>query len=104
MSTELTQAHGVAHLSDEGGPQRFSLAALVAALRSLRATPSLEHLNSLLQEVELDEEDLRPYRSFKPGTYARHRVYRNDFAATMKSGGPSALVKKIDELSAKALK
>ncbi|MBV9044656.1 MAG: ABC transporter substrate-binding protein [Alphaproteobacteria bacterium] len=38
------------------------------------------------------------------GSISQLSVYRNDFAATMKSGGPSALVKKIDELSAKALK
>jgi phospholipid transport system substrate-binding protein len=38
------------------------------------------------------------------GSISQLSVYRNDFAATMKAGGPSALVKKIDELSAKALR
>jgi len=38
------------------------------------------------------------------GSISQLNVYRSDFAATMKSGGAAALVKKIDELSDKALK
>ena len=38
------------------------------------------------------------------GSISQLNVYRSDFAATMKSGGAAALVKKINELSDKALK
>jgi phospholipid transport system substrate-binding protein len=38
------------------------------------------------------------------GSISQLNVYRSDFAATMKSGGATALVKKINELSDKALK
>ncbi|MBS0469804.1 MAG: ABC transporter substrate-binding protein [Proteobacteria bacterium] len=38
------------------------------------------------------------------GNISQLSVYRSDFSATMKSGGASALVKKIDALSDKALK
>ena len=38
------------------------------------------------------------------GSISQLSVYRSDFAATIKSGGPQALVKKIDALADKALK
>lgn len=38
------------------------------------------------------------------GSISQLNVYRSDFAATMKAGGAAALVRKIDELSTKALK
>ena len=38
------------------------------------------------------------------GSISQLSVYRSDFAATVKNGGPQALVKKIDALSDKALK
>lgn len=66
-----------APVDSEQTPQSRSLAALVDELRGLAAVPSLEKLDSLLEGVQLSEEDLRPYRSFKAGNYARHRVFRN---------------------------
>ncbi|HUO90461.1 MAG TPA: ABC transporter substrate-binding protein [Rhizomicrobium sp.] len=38
------------------------------------------------------------------GSISQLNVYRSDFAATVKAGGAPALVKKIDDLSARALK
>jgi phospholipid transport system substrate-binding protein len=38
------------------------------------------------------------------GNISQLSVYRSDFSATMKAGGASALVKKIDDLSDRALK
>ncbi len=38
------------------------------------------------------------------GSISQLNVYRSDFAATIKAGGATALVKKIDELSDKSLK
>ena len=48
-------------------------------LSGFKAVPSLESLSQILEKAEVTSEDLRPYRSFKPGTYARHRVCRSEF-------------------------
>lgn len=40
--------------------------------------PALPEITSWLQQLPLAAADLRPYISFKPGTYARHRVFRNE--------------------------
>lgn len=61
----------------EQPPRSGSLRTLVNELSSLNGVPSLEQLDSLLENIQLSEEDLRPYRSFKSGNYARHRVFRN---------------------------
>ena len=61
----------------EQPPRGASLQALVNQLTSLNQVPTLEQLDALLEEVQLSTEDLRPYRSFKAGNYARHRVFRN---------------------------
>ena len=54
-----------------------SLQALVNQLSALSGAPTLEQLDTLLEDVQLNAEELRPYRSFKVGNYARHRVFRN---------------------------
>lgn len=46
---------------------------------SLRAAPSLDDLHAWLGQVNVEKEELRPFTGFKPGTYARHRVCRNQF-------------------------
>lgn len=56
-----------------------SLGALVERLTALSRTPSLEELKSWLQEVEVEDAELRPFVGFKAGTYARHRVFRSEF-------------------------
>jgi cysteine dioxygenase len=63
---------------DKSFPQSFS--ALRGKLEALREVPSLDEINSWLREVFVKTEDLRPYMGFKAGTYARHRVFRNDYA------------------------
>jgi cysteine dioxygenase len=63
---------------DETFPQSFR--ALRRRLEALRDVPSLDDLNAWLLEVEVGTEDLRPYIGFKAGTYARHRVFRNEHA------------------------
>lgn len=40
--------------------------------------PALPEITSWLQQLPLAAADLRPYISFKAGTYARHRVFRNE--------------------------
>src|ERR1043165_5778579 len=80
MSTNVTPSDSfpLAVEKDETFPQSFR--ALRRRLEALRAVPSLDELNRLLGEVEVGMDDLRPYVGFKAGTYARHRVFRNDFA------------------------
>jgi cysteine dioxygenase len=79
MSTNITPA---VHLSNlvEGKPQLFSLAALIETLCALSHPPTFTDLNDWLYRVEVTPDDLRPFRFFKQGTYARHRVLRNEFA------------------------
>ena len=60
-------------------PLRFSLGALTETLRALRQPPTLQQLGAWLQKVEVEAAELRPYVGFKAGTYARHRVFRNEF-------------------------
>lgn len=59
---------------------RFSLSALVETLSTLVEAPSLPELNLWLRQVQVDSAALRPFVGFKMGTYARHRVFRNEFA------------------------
>lgn len=40
--------------------------------------PELPEMTAWLQQLPLAAADLRPYISFKAGTYARHRVFRNE--------------------------
>lgn len=58
-------------------PSGGSLKSLVNQLRALNQAPTLQQVDSLLEDVQLSAEELRPYRSFKAGNYARHRVFRN---------------------------
>lgn len=65
-------------VDSEVAPTAGSLKSLVNRLSTLHQTPTLEQVDSLLEEIELNAEELRPYRSFKAGNYARHRVFRNE--------------------------
>ena len=58
---------------------RFSLDALVETLSALDDTPQLSELRDWLRRVDVEPAELRPHVGFKPGTYARHRVFRNEF-------------------------
>jgi cysteine dioxygenase len=80
MSTNVTPSDSfpLTIEQDETFPQSFR--ALRRRLEALREVPSLDDLNRWLGEVEVGMDDLRPYVGFKAGTYARHRVFRNDFA------------------------
>lgn len=57
----------------------LSFQALKETLKALRATPTLEDLDRWLSSARITEDDVRPFRFFKQGTYARHRVMRNEF-------------------------
>ena len=79
MSTNITPAARFPKLVEERHPV-FSFRALSATLRDLRAAPSFEDISAWLSRVTVTSDDLRPYRFFKAGTYARHRVVRSEFA------------------------
>jgi cysteine dioxygenase len=79
MSTNITQTIHSTVAVDSDSTRSSSFRALIKTLGALRQPPLLEELNLWLHEVEVTDEDLRPHRAFKPGTYARHRVFRNEF-------------------------
>jgi cysteine dioxygenase len=54
------------------------LRTLTDTFAALRRRPALAEMTAWLQALKLDATDLRPYIGFKPGTYARHRVFRNE--------------------------
>lgn len=58
----------------------LSFRELVETLRHLRAAPAFDDLQRWLGEVAVDAEELRPYVAFRPGTYVRTRVLKNEFA------------------------
>lgn len=58
----------------------FSLASLVDTIDGLRVRPTLAQVDEWMARVEVSREELRPYVSFKEGTYARHRVFLCGYA------------------------
>jgi cysteine dioxygenase len=63
-----------------GTASGYGLADLVERLKRMDGAPAFEDLNALLGGVEVRTEELRPYISFKEGTYARHRVHLGEHA------------------------
>jgi cysteine dioxygenase len=79
MSTNVTSTNHLQKLV-EGKHQLFSFAALKETLGALQEPPTFADLNDWLYRVQVTSVDLHPFRFFKQGTYARHRVFRNEFA------------------------
>ena len=79
MSANIEQTITQSATVSEEQPRRFSLQEIALTLSRCEDVPTLETLSGILQKAEVTRDDLRPYRSFKPGTYARHRVFRNEF-------------------------
>ena len=77
MSTEVERPTVSATFEKKAVDSSFC--SLLKQLSELERAPSLEELNAWLSSVSVSEEDLRPHRGFKAGTYARHRVFRNQF-------------------------
>ncbi len=74
MSSSTTQhAAGPRNGAPQAG-SGYALAGLVERLSRPGAPASFGELNALMAGVEVLDEELRPYVSFKEGTYARHRV------------------------------
>ena len=79
MSTNVTHASPLTQ-PVEGNGRLFSFKSLTERLAALREAPAFADLGDWLYRVTVTADDLRPYRSFKAGTYSRHRVMRNEFA------------------------
>lgn len=56
-----------------------SLRALTDEFAALSERPALAQMTAWLGGLQLEALALRPYISFKEGTYARHRVFRNEY-------------------------
>jgi cysteine dioxygenase len=80
MSTPNAQAAPKHRTSSAEAGARFSLKALAGELAALRQRPTLAQLDTWMREVQLERAELRPYVGFKEATYARHRVFINEFA------------------------
>ena len=80
MSANITSATSFPVVRDTQPASLLTFSALQQTLSALRSLPTLADLHSWLHKVEIKDEDLRPYRGFKAGTYARHRVFRSEFA------------------------
>lgn len=80
MSTGITQTTSYRNLEAESNSPSFSFDDLIERLRALDGAPTLEEIDGWMREVQVDGTDLQSHRGFKAGTYARHRVFRNDYA------------------------
>lgn len=80
MSTNVTEAAQFpVGVEIETTPEASSFRTLKETLEALASAPALEDLDRWLSTVQVTAEDVCPYRFFKQGTYARHRVLRNEF-------------------------
>jgi cysteine dioxygenase len=80
MSTNVTRVAQMPVAVELETEQALSFDELKETLAALRSAPRLEDLDRWLSTVRVRAEDVRPFRFFKQGTYARHRVLRNEFA------------------------
>ncbi|HEY0384974.1 MAG TPA: cysteine dioxygenase family protein [Pyrinomonadaceae bacterium] len=80
MSTNITEAAPSLLSVEAETPRHFSFGDLKETLAALRAAPALADLDRWLSDVQVTQQDICPFRFFKPGTYTRHLVMRNEFA------------------------
>jgi cysteine dioxygenase len=83
MSTNLTQTTALSHAAETEQANRFTLAALVETLAALPGVPTQHELDALLRRLELEPEELLPHLVFKPHTYTRRRVFRNELCEAL---------------------
>lgn len=77
MSTNVTQTNRYAHASQTEQTGTLTLAALTRALEAFERAPTQRELDALLRRLKVEPEELSPHLGFKPHTYTRHRVFRN---------------------------
>jgi cysteine dioxygenase len=78
MSMNIPQPNAVAPAAEPEQTSRLTLAALTRALDAFTRAPTQRELDALLRRLELKPEELSPHLGFKPHTYTRRRVFRND--------------------------
>lgn len=79
-SASIPATHsGATNAAPQLSPQS-SLGQFVETLRALDETPALGVIRSWMETLAVEPAELRPFVSFKLATYARHRVFRNEFA------------------------
>lgn len=79
MSTNITPATHFPKPVEANQPL-FPFKSLWDTIIALKQPPTFANLTDWLSCVQVTPDDLRPFRFFKQGTYARHRVCRNEFA------------------------
>jgi cysteine dioxygenase len=79
MTTSITPTAQTSFTPIKHRHSPLSLGALMETLSTLSQVPPLEQLNEWLEQVQVERAELRPHIGFKMGTYARHRVFRNEF-------------------------
>lgn len=78
MSTQINpSANSATGVCSNTAPP-LSLHGLIEILQAQRTPPSLEQLQTWLNDVQISEDELRPYLGFKERTYWRHLVCRNE--------------------------
>ena len=80
MTTHLDTSAAPAAAPDGECQSGLSFGDLVETLGTLRAAPAFDDLQRWLGEVSVGAEELRPYVQFRPGTYVRTRVLKNEHA------------------------
>ncbi len=75
MATELETSN----ITNPRLATTLSFTRLAEILKTQPHPPSLVQLNTWLASVEISQDELAPYVSFKEGNYSRHRVCRNEF-------------------------
>ncbi|HYJ45311.1 MAG TPA: cysteine dioxygenase family protein, partial [Pyrinomonadaceae bacterium] len=80
MSINFTSAPHFTTPEQERPTRILSFKSLIETLSALTEAPAFTDLAEWLSRVQATREDLRLFRFFKAGTYARHRVFRSDFA------------------------
>ncbi|MBC7910750.1 MAG: hypothetical protein H7Y30_09645, partial [Pyrinomonadaceae bacterium] len=80
MSTSITETTHHPAVKSEARSKAFSFDNLIEKLSTLDRAPTLEEINGWMLEVRIDAADIHPHLGFKAATYARHRVFRNDYA------------------------
>lgn len=57
----------------------YGIDLLVDRFADLDHIPSLREITSWLEEAEINDEEIAPYKTFSAEKYTRNRVYSNDF-------------------------
>jgi predicted metal-dependent enzyme (double-stranded beta helix superfamily) len=78
MSANIDTATPAATAPEGECRSGFSLSRLVETIASLGSNPTFDDLQRWLADVEVTDAELAPYVNFRPGTYVRTRVIRNE--------------------------